>query len=1025
MNFIGYHQLIGKFIISMAAAVMLLTSCKSTEPAAPDITDSPDEQQIGLPLPELAPESQYIQKTKAGKRGEVDIDSLLQSMSLREKIGQLFFIPVNGTFRNARDQQLLEWQRLVTRYHIGGLIFMDGDIYGQAMMTQKMQELSKLPLWIAQDMEFGADMRVQGTTRFTPAMGIAATGKPGNAFLKGQITAREARALGVHQIYAPVLGVNNNPLNPVIDVRSFSSDPEMIARYGEAFLQGVESEGLLAAAKYIPGRGDTDIDTHLALPLIHHDDQQLESPEQTPLRIAINNELRRIMSANIAFPNIISSPETPGMLNPVFLNGILADTLGFDGLVVTDGLEMQGITSWYSPGNAVVRSIKAGTDVMLISPDEMTAIHEVEMAVKRGKLSEERIDRSVRNILKLKKEHGLFESTDIDLTLLSHLINAPEYRTAADHIARESITVLKNNRNILPVRDMDYQRIVLVSVADERSGSTGSDLASEMRKYHNDVTSHVLDQRTGKEEREKILEDAKNADLLVIGSFINTRPHQPVQLSASLHTFIQELGNLGKPSVLIAFGNPCVLNELKSIDVHMLAWSGSAHQVRNTVPALFGGQKVSGRVPATIPGLYEPGAGLDIPHSGLRYDFPESVGLRTDSLMTLDEVMQSAIEDSVFPGGSIAVVKDGVLAWHKGYGYHDYNKTRPVEASDVYDLASVTKVMATTTSIMKLYEQGKLNLDDPVSKYIPEFRVSGKRTITIRHLLLHNSGLPAYRVYVDELQTRSEIIQAIRNEPPENGAGTSYVYSDIGFILLGEIVEEVSGQRIDSFVRSNFFDPMGMYSAHYNPALLGQWMCSRIPPTEIDDFFGRGIVQCIVHDERAYFMDGIAGHAGLFGSAKDLAIWAQMILNKGYYTGKRYLEPETIELFTSQRSSINHRAYGFDRKSEEYSNAGLLTGKRFLEPDTIDLFTRHRSIRNSRVYRMDRNRIGNSSAGTLTGSRTFGHTGFTGTSIWIDPDNNLAIILLTNRSFPYRSYGREIRNIRLKIADTVMRSIID
>ncbi len=984
MNFIGYHQHLVKFLISIAAAALLMTSCKSTEPAVPDIPDTPDEQQVELPLPIPAPDLQYIQKTKEEIRADVDIDSLMQSMSLQEKIGQLFFIPVNGTFRNDHDQRFLEWKRLVTRYNIGGLIFMSGDIYGQAMMTQKMQEISRLPLWISQDMEFGAAMRVHGTTRFTPAMGIAATGKPENAFLKGQITAREARALGVHQVYAPVLDINNNPLNPVINVRSFSADPEMVARYAEAFIQGVESEGLLATAKHFPGHGDTDIDSHLALPVIHHDYQRLDSLELAPFRIAINNGLRSIMSAHIAFPNISSNPETPGTLDPDILSGILADSLGFDGLVVTDGLEMQGITSRYSPGDAVVRSLKAGADVILISPDEMTAIHEVEMAVKRGKLSEERIDQSVRKILELKKENGLFESTDIDLESLSHRINAPEYKKAADRIARESITVLKNNRNILPVRDMDYQRVVVVSVADDRSGSTGRVLAREMRKYHNDVSSHVLDQRTGREEREKILEDAKNADLLVIGSFIFVRSHQPMQLSASQRTFLQQLENLGKPSVLIAFGNPYVLNELKSADVHMLAWSSSEHQVRNTVPALFGAQQVSGRVPATIPGLYDIGYGMDIPHSGLRFDFPESVGLRTDSLMALDEVMQSAIEDSIFPGGSIAVVKDGVLAWHKGYGYHDYNKTNPVEASDVFDLASVTKVMATTTSIMKLYEEGKLDLDDPVSTYIPEFNAADKRAITIRHLLLHNSGLPAFRTYVDEWQTRPEIIRAIRNELLENGPGEKYVYSDLGFILLAEIVEEVSGQRIDRFVQSNFFYPMGMYSAHYNPSRLGRWMSRRIPPTEIDDIYGRGIVQGLAHDERAYFMDGIAGHAGLFGSARDLAIWAQMLLNKGYYTGKRYLEPETIELFTDHRSSLNHRGYGFDRKSEDYS-----------------------------------------SAGSLTGDRTFGHTGFTGTSVWIDPDNNMAIILLTNRSFPHRSYGSGIRNIRPKIADTVMRSIID
>lgn len=973
-----------KKVVLFLAVLVLLTGCKSSETAAPDLPGIPDEQEVEIPLPVPLPDLQYFPESPDHRPEGADIDSLIATMTLREKIGQLFFIPVNGTFRNEHDQQFLEWKRLVKHHHIGGLIFMSGDIYGQAMMTRKMQQISKLPLWISQDMEFGAAMRVQGTTRFTPAMGIAATGNTDNAFLKGQITAREARALGVHQIYAPVLDVNNNPENPVINVRSYSADPEMVAAFGQAFIKGVESEGLLATAKHFPGHGDTEIDSHLALPVIYHDFQRLESIELKPFRIAINNGLRSIMSAHIAFPNISSNPELPGTLDPDILGKILVDSLGFGGLVVTDGLEMSGITSYYSPGDAVVRSLNAGADIMLISPDEMSAIYEVEKAVERGKLSEERIDKSVRKILDLKKEQGLFETTEIDIESLSRLIHAPEYRRAADRIARESVTLLKNERNILPIRDIEFPRIVVVSVADDRSGSTGNILAREMRKYHDVVISHVLDQRTSTEEREIILRDAREADLLVIGSFIFVRSHQPMQLTADQRSFLSELENLDKPSVLIAFGNPYVLGDLKNTDVHILAWSGSSFQVRNTVPALFGGQKLAGKIPATIPDMYEPGDGIELPHSGLRLDFPESVGLSTDSLMVLDEIMQSAIEDSVFPGGSIAVVKDGVIAWLKGYGYHDYEKTREVRETDVYDLASLTKIMVTTTAVMKLYEDGELSLDDPVSKYVPEFNAADRSDITIRHLLLHTSGLPAFRNYVDKLRTRTELLRAIRNEPLENNPGEQYVYSDLGFILLAEIVEEITGQRIDRYIRNNFYYPMGMNAAHFNPSNLGRWMSNRIPPTEIDDIYGRGIVQGLAHDERAFFMDGVAGHAGLFGSARDLAVWAQMLLNKGYYTGKRYIKPETVELFTGHRSPLNQRGFGFDRKSHNYS-----------------------------------------SAGTLTGDRTFGHTGFTGTSIWIDPDANMAIILLTNRSFPYRSYGSGIRYIRPEIADAVMRSLVE
>ncbi len=954
-------------------------ACKSSEPAFPT---TPEEQPVETGLEEPSPDLPVTEKPE--EISHTDVDSLLQEMSLRQKIGQLFFIPVNGTFRNQYDQRYLEWKRLIDRYQVGGLIFMAGDIYGQAVMTRELQQRSEIPLWITQDMEFGAAMRVQGTTRFTPAMGIAATRNPQNAYLKGKITAREAKALGVHQIFGPVLDVNNNPENPVINVRSFSADPEMVAEFGNAFIRGVEEEGLLATAKHFPGHGDTDTDSHLALPVMHHNYERLKSIELRPFQIAIESGLRSIMSAHIAFPNISSNPELPGTLDPEILNGILSDSLGFDGLIVTDGLEMQGITNTFSPGEAVIRSLSAGADVMLISPDEMTAIHEVEMAVKHGRLSEERIEQSVRKILNLKKENGLFENPLPDIHALDYKINTPEHRKISNRIARESVTVLKNENEILPIREIDNQRIVVVSVADDHSGSTGNNLAREMRKYHSNVVFHALDRRTGEEEKENILSDAMNADLLVIGSFIFVRSHQPMQLTDDQLSFLRKLEKLDQPSVLIAFGNPYVLQELKDTDAHILAWSGSSHQVINTVPALFGGSNIAGRIPVDIPGLYDPGDGIEMPHSVIRFDSPETVGFRTDSLMRIDDIMQSAIEDSIFPGGVVTVLKDGVIAWNKGYGYHDYTKTRAVRSNDVYDLASITKVVATTTAIMKLHEEGKISLDDPVSRYIPEYDAPVKSDVTIRHLLLHTSGLPAFRIYVDRLQSRSELIRAVRDEPLENAPGEEYVYSDLGFILLAEIVREVSGQEIDRFIRNQFFNPLRMSSTHFNPGRLGIWMRNRIPPTEIDIIYGRGTVQGYAHDERAYFMDGVAGHAGLFATGEDLGIFSQMLLNKGFYAGKTYLQPATIELFTGHRSPINQRAYGFDRKSEDYT-----------------------------------------SAGSLLGPNSFGHTGFTGTSIWIDPDSGISIILLTNRTYPNRSYGTEIRQIRPEIADTVMRSLAE
>jgi beta-N-acetylhexosaminidase len=963
--------IISFFLLGPVSALFI--SCKTTEPAEIRVTERPE-------LTEPTPAGPY--DVRGVTVSDADVDAILSEMTLAEKVGQLFSVPAYGSFTNDRDPQLLRLERLIREYHIGGVIFFRGDVYGQAMLTNRLQQAAKIPLWVSQDMEFGAAMRVTGTTRITPAMGIAATGDPGNAYLKGKITAREARALGVHQIYAPVLDVNNNPDNPVINVRSFSADPQIVSRFGIHMIEGIESEGVLATAKHFPGHGDTDVDSHLALPVINHDLQRLQDLELIPFRVAIENGLRSVMSAHIAYPMISENIGLPGTLDESILNRILVEDLGFEGLVVTDGLEMQGIADNFSPGDAVIRALLAGADKMLISPDEMTAINEVIRAVESGRISEERIDRSVRKILRLKKQHNVFEDHMVDLDALSYKINTPDYQKTADRIARESVTLLKNDGDILPIRDVDHLRILAIALADDRSGATGTTFARELRRYHNNVAFHILDQRSSEEEYKNIRDAARQADLIIIGSFVIVRSSQPIQIRPEQLELLQEITGGHTPSALVAFGNPYVVRDLPDTDVHLLAWSSHQNQVQQSVPALFGASAISGKLPITIPGMYELGEGIEIPQSAVRFDRPEAVSMVTDSLLKIDMIMQKAIDDSVFPGGVVAVMRGGSLVWNNAYGYHDYTKTRRTAGNDVFDLASVTKVMATTTSIMKLVDDGKISLDDPVSKYIPEFSEGNRAAVTIRHLLLHTSGLPAFQVYVDKLQTRTEIVGAVRNEPLIAAPGENYVYSDLGFILLGEIVEEVTGRRLDQYVRSTFFYPMGMYSTHFNPRRIGSWVSNRTPPTEIDVTYSRGTVQGVVHDERAYFMDGVAGHAGLFAPARDIAIYAYMLLNGGTYAGKQYLSPEIIEQFSGHRSPVNHRGYGFDRKSDGFSTAG-----------------------------------------ELTSNRAFGHLGFTGTSMWIDPEHDIAIILLTNRTYPSRTYGREISRIRAAVADAVMNSL--
>lgn len=912
---------------------------------------------------------------------DIDVESLLDEMTLDEKIGQLFMVRAYGEFSNDRDLDYLRLKELITDYHVGGIIFFQGDVYGQAVRNNELQKIAKYPLWIAQDMEFGAAMRIDGTTRITPAMGIAATGNSYNAYLKGKITAHEAKAIGVHQIYAPVLDVNNNPNNPVINVRSYSADPGMVAEYGEEFMKGVQSEGLISTGKHFPGHGDTETDSHLALPTITHDYARLDSVELAPFRQSINEGMQSIMSAHISFPNISENEGLPGTLDPSILNKILIDSLSFNGLIVTDGLEMQGIAAHYSPGQAVIKALQAGADQMLVSTDEKAAINEIKKAVESGELSEERIDFSVRKILQLKAEKGIFSNRLVNIESLNYKINTPQFQNTANRIVRESVTVLKDE-NILPIRQIDYPNILVVGISDGEEHSSAGTLRREISRYHENVQYHSLDSRTSNEEIQELMEDAQAADLIILGSFIRVRSYHALQMPEEYNRILEQLSGFDKPEILLSFGNPYIVENFSDADVHLMAWSAASDQVRGTIPSIFGASDIQGKFPGEVPGMYDIGDGIEMPQSIVRYDDPIAANMSIDSLLHVDKIMQSAINDSVFPGGVVGVMRNGALVWQQAYGYHDYSKTKAVQTNAIYDMASITKIMATTTSMMKLVDEGKVSLDDPVSKYIPEFSEGLKKEITIRHFLLHTSGLPAFRIYVDELRTRHELIEAVRNEPLIHDPGEEYVYSDLGFILLAEIIEEVTGKQIDQYVHDEFFEPMGMTSTTFNPEDIGSVLTNRIPPTEIDTLYNRGLVHKKVHDERAYFMDGVSGHAGLFSSVQDMAKYFFMLLNDGNYGGHRYLSPEIIELFTSHQSPINQRGLGFDRKSEGFSTAG-----------------------------------------TLTSENSFGHTGFTGTSFWVDPDENIAIIVLTNRTYPNRSYGSRISRIRAEIADAVMKSI--
>lgn len=912
--------------------------------------------------------------------------TILDHMTLRQKVGQLFISYAYGHFMNRDSRDFKRLKRLIRNDYIGGLIFFEGNVYGQAELTNKLQKMSQIPLWITEDMEFGPAMRISGSTRFPPAMAIAATGNPNYAYQVGRITGLAAKTMGVDQIFAPDADVNNNPKNPVINVRSFSSDPRTVGVYADAFMKGVMDEGVVPTAKHFPGHGDTFVDSHLGLPVLHYGFKRLDTLELVPFKKLIDSGIPSIMTAHIAFPKISGNDTLPATLNPIIMHKLLRDSLHFKGLVVTDALRMDGITSHYSPGQAAIMAIKAGADLLLLTPDQYTAIHAVIHAVKTGVISEKRIDRSVRKLLEWKIKKKLFRHNQIDINDLDQKISTKDHELLAQKIARKSVTVLKNKYHILPIVPHRFPKILLVSIADNKDGNTGLEMARVMREYHPDVTFHIYDERTCPSELHKIIRQAHNYSLIVVGSFVHVKTGSPIQLSKKQIHFLKRLSAQHRPLALVSFGNPYLLKDLPRADVQVCAWSAADNTVNQTIPALFGASEINGKLPIDIPPLYKRGDGLHIPKTILRIDNPAVAGLSSDSLYHVRRIMEKAIQDSVFPGGVVAVVKNGILAYNKAFGYQTYRKVDPVENTDMYDLASLTKIVATTASIMKLYDQGKVNLNAHLSKYFKAFRKPPKNKITVKELLTHTSGFPPDfpMSYVKKYKGKKALTRAAMEVPLIHKPGKKYVYSDINFITLGALVKKISGEPLNEFAEQNIFFPMGMRSTMFNPLEHGRWLLTRIPPTEIDTSLRHKLIHGVVNDERAYYMGGVAGHAGLFSSTSDLAAFAQMLLNKGTYRGTRIFKSKTVLLFTKKESDISNRGYGFDLKNPR----------------------------------------GFSTAGKLMSNKTYGHLGFTGTSMWIDPVNNIAIIILTNREYPHRKGSAGINRVRAKVANAVMRSII-
>ena len=910
------------------------------------------------------------------------IESTLARLTLEQKVAQLISVWARGKYYPQDSENWRDLERLIVEKKLGGLVFSIGDVYEYAVQINKLQKLADVPLLIAADFEYGAGMRVRNSTTFPRAMAIAATREPRYAYEVGRITALEGRALGVHQNFAPTIDVNNNPKNPVINTRSFGDEVNLVSEMGAAYVKGAQDGGMIATIKHFPGHGDTDVDTHLGLMSLSYSKERYEAVEFPPFRAAIQAGAMSVMVGHIAVPAYDTAAAIPATVSSAITTGLLKHELKFDGLIVTDAMTMRGVSARYAPGESAVLAVKAGTDVVLMPIDPDLAIDAIVAAVRRGEITVERIDSSVRKVLKMKQWVGLDRSRYVNVDQVATVVNSTEHELLALEIARRAVTVLGNKNTILPLLRIDPKKILDLVVSDTEDPAEGRSFHTLLHERHANLEFIKVDPRSNSGEYETALENARAADIILCQLHFYTRSGELTGfVSKKQKDFLVKLLPLGKPVVAVAFGNPYVAMEFPETDAYVCAYSNGAVMQEAVVEVLFGEESAQGRLPVTIPGVYRFGDGVSYPKQALRRGIPEEVGFDRTRLREVDQVIESAIKDTASPGAALVVVKDGVIAYTKAYGSYDYGVySKRVDLQTMFDLASVTKVISTTSAVMRLVDEGKIKLDDPVMKYLPRFGQNGKEKITVYNLMVHNSGLPAWRKFYEFCSTPQCVVDSVFASPLVYKTGDSTLYSDLGLITTGKIIEKVSGTTLDGFADSVFFKPLGMNSTMYNPP---QRLWNRIMPTEVDTFWrktGQAVVGT-VHDENAMVLGGVSGHAGLFSTAPDLAVFMQMLLNGGMYGGKHYLKEETIRQFTTRQSAQSTRGIGWDTKDPARSWAGKLLS-----------------------------------------DKTFLHTGFTGTSVVADPERKLIVIFLTNRVHPTR-YSTKIAAIRPNVHDAVVRAI--
>jgi beta-glucosidase-like glycosyl hydrolase/CubicO group peptidase (beta-lactamase class C family) len=883
--------------------------------------------------------------------------------------------------------------RDVNELHVGGFItithgsplgIVKDQAYPTAVLANELQSKSKYPLLIGADYERGTAMRQDEGTSFPTAMALAAAGDPKDAYTMGKITALEARAVGVQWVYAPVCDVNNNPGNPIINTRSFGEDPARVSEYVTEFIRGVQENGAMATAKHFPGHGDTATDSHIDLPVIKATRGRMESLELVPFRAAIAAGVGSVMTGHLSIPAFEPDANTPATLSTAILTDLLRNQLHYQGLVITDALDMGGITVRYAPGEAAIRAFLAGADALLMPPVPDAAYQALIEAVKSRRISKERLDASVRRLLQAKARLALDQNRLVDIPKLNEKFGRTDWQEEAQAISDRGVTLLRDNQHLLPLDGTKPTRALLVSLYADPEPYPAADLEPQLRERFDSLVALRADTRFVRANTLQ-LPPPDSYDIAILALFVRVSDRKGnVDVPAEQLSVIDQVYGAGRPVITLGLGSPYLIERFPQAGTWLSAFGISDVAQISLARALFGEIPVRGHLPVTIPGVdLKAGFGLKVPGDPMKL---QPMEVRSEALLQpAFTTIENAIADKAFPGATLAIGYRGKVSYH-AFGHLSYETNSPVVRLDtMYDLASLTKVVVTTTLVEKLVEgdfASPLDLDAPIERYLPEW-TSGpqpewRHKVTVRHLMTHTSGLPAFKEYWRTSTGKGDTLHMIFAEPLEYEPGTKMIYSDLGIILMAEIIYRLTGKPLDVLANEFIFQPLGMKNSMYNPP-KNLWPA--IAPTEVDDRWRHRLVQGEVHDENAYAIGGVSGHAGVFSTAPDLAAFCQMLLNGGVYAHQRILKRATIAEFTApQPLADNTRTLGWVVPTE------------------------------------------GSSSGHYFSVHSYGHTGFTGTTIWIDPDRQLFVVLLTNRVNPTRE-NHKIAEVRPAVHDAIMKAL--